>query len=300
MKKFFVALFMLLTIPTFATGVGSTASTADCNNATLNTYTGTSNLSAGWQPNTIDLHWYADSNATTEMNVATASQSCTYDGTLTPPATIPTKTGYTFKGWTVRGVPDGYTRLEYIESSGTQYIDTGIKGTLNTKVVLDFQIHNYNSYGYILGGRTSQNTRAFLIGSNSGHFVNTTFPFAQFDTVAAHNVRQAPNFDLNRHIYELSSDGFYIDGTLYTTYSNPVSFTTAENITLFGRYNAGTFAYGAFKSYSLKIYENNNLIRNFIPAKHNSDNVVGMWDTVSKTFFTNAGTGSFIAGPVVQ
>ncbi len=31
-----------------------------------------------------------------------ASQSCTYDGTLTPPATIPQKTGYTFKGWRVR------------------------------------------------------------------------------------------------------------------------------------------------------------------------------------------------------
>ena len=296
MKKFFVALFMLLSVPAFATGVASTASTADCNNATLNTYTGTSNLSAGWQPNTIDLHWY---NGDTEITSGVQT-SCVYDGTLTPPATIPTKTGYTFKGWTVRGLPDGYTRLQYIESTGTQYIDTGIKGTLNTKVVLDFQIHNYNDSGYILGGRTSKNTRAFLIGSNSGHFVNTTFPFAQFDTVAANNVRQAPNFDLNRHIYELSSDGFYIDGTLYTTFSNPVSFSTAENITLFGRYNAGTFAYGAFKSYSLKIYENNNFIRNFIPAKRDSDNVVGMWDTVTKTFFTNAGTGSFIAGPVAQ
>ena len=102
MKKFFVALLMLLTIPAFATGVSSTATSADCDNATLDTYSGTSNLQANWDANEINLHWYADSDATTEMNVANASQSCTYDGTLTPPATIPTKTGYTFKGWTLK------------------------------------------------------------------------------------------------------------------------------------------------------------------------------------------------------
>ena len=90
--------------PLFATGVSSTASTADCDNATLNTYTGTSNLQANWDANTIGLHWYADENATTGLSVQNASQSCVYDGTLTPPpvASVPQKTGYTFKGWKVR------------------------------------------------------------------------------------------------------------------------------------------------------------------------------------------------------
>ena len=72
----------------------------DCINSNLQTYSGTSNLQANWQANTIQLHWY---NGDTEIqNVPSASQSCVYDGTLTPPATIPTKTGYTFKGWRVR------------------------------------------------------------------------------------------------------------------------------------------------------------------------------------------------------
>jgi hypothetical protein len=42
------------------------------------------------------------------------------------------------------------------------------------------------------------------------------------------------------------------------------------------------------------------LIRDFIPAKRNSDNVLGMYDTVSGQFFTNAGTGEFVAGPEVD
>ena len=99
MKKIFSAILMLSTIPAFATGVPSTETTADCDNTTLNTYTGTSNLQADWRANTIALHWYSDGEELN--NIPTESQSCTYDGILTPPSTIPTKTGYTFKGWQI-------------------------------------------------------------------------------------------------------------------------------------------------------------------------------------------------------
>ncbi len=40
------------------------------------------------------------------MEVDNASSNCTYDSTLTPPSTIPTRTGYTFKGWRVRPTYD--------------------------------------------------------------------------------------------------------------------------------------------------------------------------------------------------
>ena len=198
-------------------------------------------------------------------------------------------------------LPDGYTPLEYIESTGTQYIDTGVKANLNTRVVLDFQLSSYNNNGYILGSRTSQNTNAFIIGSNSGKFVNTTFPFAQFDSVGPTSVQQAPNFDLNRHVYELSSDGFYIDGILYTRYSNSTSFSTQENITLFGRYSSGAFAYGIYRLYSFKLYDGNNLIHSFVPAKRTRDNAIGMYDLAAPNpetaFYMNAGGGTFIDGP---
>ena len=36
-----------------------------------------------------------------------ASQSCVYDDSLTPPSTIPTRTGYTFRGWRVRQAASG-------------------------------------------------------------------------------------------------------------------------------------------------------------------------------------------------
>ena len=294
MKKFFVVLFMLLTIPAFATGVGSGASTADCNNATLNTYTGTSNLSADWQPNTIDLHWYADSDATTEMNVANASQSCTYDGTLTPPATIPTKTGYTFKGWTVRDVPDGYTKLQYLQSSGAAYIDTQYTGNQNTEIITKSLVTTTGRFVY--GASTSSNSRAITAYvSASGNWRMASSAIAVSNS-SAYTINKIHNTKHNKN-------GVWVDGVQIGSYTNITNFTTPYPLVIFGS-NAGSTAGNSGNSgvriYALSIKENDGLKRNFIPARHDSDNVVGMWDTVSKTFFTNAGTGSFIAGPVVQ
>ncbi len=94
----FLSLFVFIS-PSFSSGIPSDANSATCNNSTLEKYNGSSNLTANWQGNTINLHWYNDDD---ELTVAQASQSCTYGGGLTPPANIPTKTGYTFRGWRVR------------------------------------------------------------------------------------------------------------------------------------------------------------------------------------------------------
>ena len=53
------------------------------------------------------------------------------------------------------------------------------------------------------------------------------------------------------------------------------------------------------KIYHFKLWSGGNLVRNFIPVK-NSSNVVGMYDTVTGTFFTNAGTGDFTPGPLAN
>ena len=52
--------------------------------------------------------------------------------------------------------------------------------------------------------------------------------------------------------------------------------------------------------YYLQITNNSSLVRNMIPVRRNTDNVLGMYDLVSRTFFTNSGTGTFVAGPVAS
>jgi hypothetical protein len=53
--------------------------------------------------------------------------------------------------------------------------------------------------------------------------------------------------------------------------------------------------------YYVKIYvDSENLSFNGIPARRDSDGELGLYDTVTNTFFTNAGSGEFIAGPVAS
>ena len=80
-----------------------------CDDSVLESDTGPVNIEINWEPNEINLHWY---DGDTELNVASESQSCLYDAALTAPTIIPTKTGYTFRGWRVRCRLDDLSGLD--------------------------------------------------------------------------------------------------------------------------------------------------------------------------------------------
>ena len=48
-------------------------------------------------------------------------------------------------------IPSGLVELEYIESTGTQYIDTGFKPNNNTRVVMDLQLLSTSGIPYVFG-----------------------------------------------------------------------------------------------------------------------------------------------------
>ena len=109
MKNLLVVLSLIIfTTDSFASGIASNTNSAPCTNNTLETYSGNSNLSADWQPNEIQLRWY---NGNTLMNVQSSANTCVYDGNLSIPSTAPTRTGYTFDGWTVRPEIDFVTTI---------------------------------------------------------------------------------------------------------------------------------------------------------------------------------------------
>ena len=150
--------------PTFATDIPSSASTANCKNNPLQTYSGTSNLQADWQANTIALHWY---NGDDELTVPSASQSCVYDGTLTPPATIPTKTGYTFKGWRVRQAAGCSFASQVCSLTGSGV--NGLTYDYNDSTTYGYYSHdgqnksNESTYGLTAGGWAVKDTSGGII-----------------------------------------------------------------------------------------------------------------------------------------
>jgi hypothetical protein len=71
----------------------------------------------------------------------------------------------------MRILPDGYTQLEYIQSSGTQYIKTGVKHNQNTRIVLDAQVtQKPSTHAWLFGGRNNAQSAAinlFLLNGST-------------------------------------------------------------------------------------------------------------------------------------
>lgn len=196
-----------------------------------------------------------------------------------------------------RNLPSGYTELTYIESTGTQWINTGVTINEDSKVDILYSMTSIISnpempFGTRLTGDASDaksgmfrthGSRTNRIAFGNGAETNIT--------VTGYN---SSNTDYNLVI---DKNGAVINGTTVATFPTS-TITNVYPMYIFACNTSGTASFlAAIKLYSFKLYDNNTLVRNLIPAKRNSDNVVGMYDTVTDTFFTNQGTGTFTAGP---
>lgn len=190
-------------------------------------------------------------------------------------------------------LPDGYTQLRYIQSTGGQYINTGVK---QDKLNIEMKcrpLNSENTYGFLLGARLNTNTNCFVIPIKNtsdahimeyGRISNTIIGNYYNQDVTISN--KANVFTLNGVTKILSQYSFNSEYDVYL-------FTCNQNGTLLTR------AQSQSRIYYLKMWYDDELVRNFIPVR-NPDGIVGLYDTVSGTFFTNEGTGDFIAGPDVN
>ena len=286
MKKVCVLFLLMFSSPVFASGINANSASAPCTNTTLETYSGNTNLAADWQPNEINLRWY---NEDQKLTVQSSAQSCTYDGTLTVPSTQPTRTGYTFAGWEVKyTIPAGYTELEYVESSGTQRINTNI------------MVHSGISVEAVVQGKSGTERSVFLgFGCDkSGTYIaddGTQFYMTYFwSGISSLNKTLVTSTWVGNN-GEITQTGTIGNKSMAPYTSSVISY---DYLKFFGCSAGGSNWSGRF--YYVKVYDNGTLSNNFIPARRNSDNAVGFYDTVSETFKTNSGTGTFIAGPAVQ
>lgn len=171
-------------------------------------------------------------------------------------------------------------RVEYLESTGTQYIDTGViidSETAFAGTNVDFQAVKINDDTCVIAGS--------VLSEGANRYKN-----------------------LNLLVYK---NKFYIDGAGWRFNNNVNDITlrtiatatgTAKGISrkqflLFARYVVGLGAStsnSGCRIFSCKIYKNEILICDFIPVR--KDNVGYMYDRISGKLFGNSGTGQFILG----
>ena len=205
-----------------------------------------------------------------------------------------------FTAGPVAGLPKGYTQLEYLESNGTQCINTGVILTSDNVTyewnAKDFNMINHTTYDTSLFGSESDNPRYF-----SGILYGTTIRYGYAGETWTGSVNYNPDNDFNSWKYVISSDHTqYLikDGEQHTAVGWEGILNKVTPIHLFCNlwkgYQITQFSSVAFKYF--RIIDNGQTVFDGIPARRDSDGELGMYDTVTKTFFTNIGTGTFIAG----
>lgn len=187
-----------------------------------------------------------------------------------------------------------YYLLDYIESSGSQYINTNYYPTSTTVILTKTKCTSTstkNAWTQLSGERssyhasdsvqiafnTSTNSWGIDIGTNSGGSYNGQ-----------------KNID---YIIELDvQNGCKINNTLLNK-SGEWSGTASYPLWLFDNNDAGKHeSYFTGRLYYFDIKENSTYKRKFRPVKRKSDDVLGMYDIVENKFYTNVGSGSFLEG----
>lgn len=184
-------------------------------------------------------------------------------------------------------IPDGYTQLEYIESTGSQYIDTGFKPSGSSRIVCDFQ--PLSTGMWIYGARHAASDRTFMTVAMSDNYRS------DYNNSYSLNIQ----YDMSLRVTIDKNKGSMTIGNQTVSYSNAV-FVCEYNLYIFAGNSAGIpSTFSKMKLYSCKIYDDNILVRDFIPCK-NKTGAVGLYDTVNGVFYSNSGTGTFLAGPEVE
>lgn len=197
-------------------------------------------------------------------------------------------------------LPTAYQEVEYLESAGEQYIDTGYFPTSSVAINLVLSINTVSTTQGIFCTR----------GSSSGaDNTNTVFLFHQhwrydyYTTIGDGNIGPLVYSDV---VYDLLvKEGKLLVDNVVTVEYPLQQFIAKRPLILYAAYSTsdeGIVWEATYKLYSCSINDNDTVVRNFIPCYRKADNKPGLYDLVNDVFYVNANTSAsqdFIVGPNV-
>lgn len=176
--------------------------------------------------------------------------------------------------------------VEYLQSSGTQIINTGISGGSNAEYSVTFMIMPDNASWVHLCGSVRNEQGAPKIQHNN----NSVNWQAEWYTGAVVSVNIFA-YDSAIHTAEYKNGNLYVDGVVKATPG--IYGFGSRNFCLFN-YLAENLAGSKVRLYMVSVKLDGDLVRDFIPVRVGS--VGYMYDRVSGQLFGNNGSGNFVLG----
>ena len=175
--------------------------------------------------------------------------------------------------------------IEYLQSTGTQYISTNIIPDANTGIMLTITRLN-NTDSYICGVRNDNGNTRWVLGCPN---------YSGYGSVITTSSYPAINIKYDVGLNYLNNKKFTIPLNNVETNLPTLPFTPTTDIRLFGSSGVNaSYTKWTGKIYACKISQNNNIVMDLIPVR--IGNVGYMFDNISKKLFGNSGTGNFTLG----
>ena len=180
-------------------------------------------------------------------------------------------------------LPDGFTKLEYIQSDGTQYINTKFNPSSNTRIKAVLRSSNKDGNDvWFFGCQISWGYLGYALSTYTAEFGSST-------TISGINL-----YDNQWHEIDFHNGILNVDGN--SIWQGSGTFQTSIPLFVFGINSNGVFSGLKGEIQRFQIYENDVLMFDFVPCKNQSQKI-GMYDLVNLKFCGNDGTNEFIAGP---
>lgn len=186
-----------------------------------------------------------------------------------------------------RTLPTGYTQVQYLESTGTQYIDTGFQPNQDSRAIADVQF---------LSAPTSHATVFGAYDDVNGWWAYYRYDDKQYRGLNGGTSQYSISYSdaTARTTIELKKGALVVGETQREIPES--TYSIALNAYLFAQNRNGSLKYPAsIRMYSCQIYDNGVLVRDYVPCT-NASGTAGLYDVVNSKFYTNAGTGTFTAG----
>lgn len=192
-------------------------------------------------------------------------------------------------------IPSDYTQIEWIQATGTQYIDTGYTQQSSAlRIEMEVEVNGGSNGACIFH---APNVWAQIGWSSVVHFYSfRVYRNGTRDLVG--DLHDPYGVEANFVVVvDMSPNGETLTeaGVVKSTASgHDVSVGATSSYWIFAK-NTGSGA-GDFiqaKLRSFKLYDGGQLVRDLTPVIRNADSKPGLWDMIGKQFYTNAGTGEF-------
>ena len=209
-------------------------------------------------------------------------------------------------------LPSGYTELQYFSMSGNGAANnssTPLKFWLDTGASIDRDSTLEIAFAYDKHADASlQSCLLWCEKSASTAFWAYTPSRNGHALTCVKNEYLELSYSLaegTKHVFKMSGGALIVDGDRYATHSG--TGRLGDNLVLFGSYLSRSDTVPTSRGYDgkfyyAKVWDGSNVeVMNLVPARRDSDGVVGAYDTVAGRFLENAGSGgSFTAGPSVS